>query len=305
MEYRKLIKFGKSSFVISLPKPWLNKNKLVKGDLLMVDQKSNSIVVSLQELKQSVIEADTKNVDKMGPMIERFIYALYRKGVDEIRLNFKDASILKEIHIAIGKHAIGYEIIDQGRDYCVVKYIAGALEGFDQVLRRIFLQLINMAEDSLDVLKSKKYEDLKGIMLMEEANNRFTTRCRRYINKIGFNDDRLIGPLYYIIEDLENLADEFKYICNYVYDNKARKLEIDVNMLDFYGEVNEMLKSFYELFYKWDDEKVVKLRSARDNFMKRSYFTSVGPGRPFPIFFDMRFISLSAPGIARAAWLRS
>ena len=32
MEYRKIIEFGKSSYVVSLPKPWLNAKKLKKGD---------------------------------------------------------------------------------------------------------------------------------------------------------------------------------------------------------------------------------------------------------------------------------
>jgi phosphate uptake regulator len=34
VEFRRLIGFGKSSFVVSLPKNWIEKNKLVKGDLV-------------------------------------------------------------------------------------------------------------------------------------------------------------------------------------------------------------------------------------------------------------------------------
>ena len=49
MEYRKLIRFGKSSLVISLPKGWTEKNKLGKGSLVYLDVNSEGLVVSPTE----------------------------------------------------------------------------------------------------------------------------------------------------------------------------------------------------------------------------------------------------------------
>ena len=49
MEFRKLIKFGKSSFVISLPKKWLEKNKLKKGDLLYVSENENGLSLTSKD----------------------------------------------------------------------------------------------------------------------------------------------------------------------------------------------------------------------------------------------------------------
>ena len=48
MEYRKLISFGKSSYVVSLPKSWVVQNKLKKGDLLYFDEKEKDLILSIQ-----------------------------------------------------------------------------------------------------------------------------------------------------------------------------------------------------------------------------------------------------------------
>ena len=78
MEFRKIIAFGKSSFVVSLPKAWMVAHNLVKGDVVyleeedddlfrrrrMSDQKANPI---LQFGNQS------SNVNEIGLTRRRFL----------------------------------------------------------------------------------------------------------------------------------------------------------------------------------------------------------------------------------------
>ena len=56
-------------------------------------------------------------------------------------------------------------------------------------------------------------EETFNIAFLEEANNRFTTTCRRLLNKKGYKEYKKLGPLYYMIEELENIADQYKYLC--------------------------------------------------------------------------------------------
>src|SRR3989338_222548 len=69
MESRKIISFGSSSFVISLPKAWVNENKLKKGDLVHIDDKKSELLVypsvmkKDEEPKQTVILTDDKDLD--------------------------------------------------------------------------------------------------------------------------------------------------------------------------------------------------------------------------------------------------
>ena len=45
MEYRKLISFGKNSYVVSLPKNWVRQNKLKKGDLVYIEENVSNLVL--------------------------------------------------------------------------------------------------------------------------------------------------------------------------------------------------------------------------------------------------------------------
>ena len=49
MEYRKLISFGKNSFVVSLPKSWIKQNKLIKGDLIHISDNGSDLILSKKE----------------------------------------------------------------------------------------------------------------------------------------------------------------------------------------------------------------------------------------------------------------
>ncbi|MEK6861132.1 MAG: AbrB/MazE/SpoVT family DNA-binding domain-containing protein, partial [Nanoarchaeota archaeon] len=47
MEYRKLIKFGNSSHVVSIPNEWIKRNNLKKGDTLYLSENgSNELILS-------------------------------------------------------------------------------------------------------------------------------------------------------------------------------------------------------------------------------------------------------------------
>ena len=43
MHYRKIIRFGKSSFVVTLPLSWIRKHNLTKGSILYCSQKDNEL----------------------------------------------------------------------------------------------------------------------------------------------------------------------------------------------------------------------------------------------------------------------
>ena len=68
MEYRKLISFGKSSFVVSMPKPWVTQNNLKKGDLIYMEESGSSLILNptksekVNHEKTKVIGIDGKDI---------------------------------------------------------------------------------------------------------------------------------------------------------------------------------------------------------------------------------------------------
>jgi phosphate uptake regulator len=264
---RKVIQIANSTQLISLPRKWAQKYNIKKGDELEVEEQGSKISVSTEKgYKTEKVELDISN---LGPMILRCVVALYKQGVDEIRVSFNKPELIESVQKAIGKEAVGYEITEQGNDYCIIKHVSGELEDFDPILRRTFLLLISMADESLDSIKKNELNNLKNIAFLEEANNRFTTTCRRLLNKKGYKDARKIGPLYYIIEEIENIADQYKYLCDYFYNLRNKKIKINKDVLELYQETNEMLKQFYELFYKFEKDKLVFIGNQRKILVDR------------------------------------
>ncbi|MCX6707490.1 MAG: AbrB/MazE/SpoVT family DNA-binding domain-containing protein [Candidatus Woesearchaeota archaeon] len=92
METRKIISFGNSSYVVSLPKDWVVDNKLKKGDSINMENRDGSIVINTLENserkiepKPIVIEIEGKGMD----MIKTEIISAYLNNYDIIEVKGK------------------------------------------------------------------------------------------------------------------------------------------------------------------------------------------------------------------------
>lgn len=89
MEQRKLITLGKSSYAITLPKDWVTRNQLEKGDMIsVVVQRDGSLGVNpSQDVEEDVtgIQLDV-GVDEGADSIIRRIIGCYLDGYTHIAL---------------------------------------------------------------------------------------------------------------------------------------------------------------------------------------------------------------------------
>src|SRR3989344_1900199 len=80
MELRKLIGFGKATFSITLPKKWVKENALVKGDLILIQEKSPEkleISPKLTEQPELIKEATLNMNEKNLKELERELITAY------------------------------------------------------------------------------------------------------------------------------------------------------------------------------------------------------------------------------------
>ena len=113
MEYRKLISFGKNSFVVSLPKPWVIQNNLKKGDLIYVDERESHLLLSSTpgeavEQRKAVVDVDGKEF----PQIRREINAAYIENCREITLKGKQLKEKTEELLPIIRELIALEVME-------------------------------------------------------------------------------------------------------------------------------------------------------------------------------------------------
>ncbi len=262
---RKVIQIAESTQLISLPRKWAQQFNVKKGDELDVEEQDNRVIISTSN--ETHLETAELNIDDLEPLTARVIHALYKRGLDEIKIYTKNQQQLEIVQQALGKETVGFEIVEQGTNFCLIKNVSGNIEEFDQLLKRTFLMLITIAEEGLKAIKDRNYDYLRNIALLEESNNRFTTSCRRYLNKKGHSEYK-VGPVYFIVESLENTADQLKYM----YTNLSKtnpKIKISDNIIKLFQEVNNSLNSLFKAFYKYDKKELVNIGSIRLNLVEK------------------------------------
>ncbi|PIN69904.1 hypothetical protein COV93_03645 [Candidatus Woesearchaeota archaeon CG11_big_fil_rev_8_21_14_0_20_43_8] len=269
---RKVVKQGASTLMVSLPTQWAKKFNINKGDELEVEEQDRRVVISTD--KEYGIERTEIDVDDLNPMILRTLAALYKAGYDEVKVNFSQPERIIDVQEALRNEISGFEIIEQGKTFCTIRNIEGSLEdGFDPVLRRTFMLLNTMADDSLEAIREGDYGRLKSIRFLEESNNRFTTFCRRTLSKKGFRQYNKIQFIYHIVEQLERVADQYKYMFDYLMREENAKLKLSDETLKHYGDVNALLRIYYELFYKFDKAKVVEMGRMRKKIVAELFMS--------------------------------
>lgn len=266
---RKVCQVGPATLYVSLPSKWAKANNIKKGDEVEVAEEGSELNVSVGKLKPR--ERKTiLDITNLGTYSMRCLAAIYRKGYDEVEIKSSKPGFIKEVQNLV-RDLIGFEIVKQGKNYCIIRSISTELEGeFDSVLRRTFLLLLSMAEDSLGIIRKGNLEALNDIYHLEETNNKFTTFCRRLLLRRGSEKGENTSLIYFIVEELEKIADEYKYLCYYLANTKDRTRP-SRETLEIYAKVSGMLRDFYNLFYEFDLKKSLELSEQRKAIIKEGY----------------------------------
>lgn len=261
---RKVIQIADSTQLVSLPRKWCIDNGIKKGDELELEVDNKKIVITTErtpEIHRIEIQGDV-----LGSFLTRYIHGLYMCGIDEIKVHIKDSQDLARIQETLRKD-VGFEVVEQGANYCVIKNISGDIESFDQLLKRIFILLLNMADEGLNLIKANKFNELEHLVTLEEANNRFTISCRRFLNRKGHSLFKT-GPLYFIIEELEKLADEYKYFYKQIASSRMSSTA-KASMVPLFAKINIMLRYLVECFYKFNPQKLVEIHEIKDVVLEK------------------------------------
>ncbi|MDP1728793.1 MAG: hypothetical protein Q8L27_01160, partial [archaeon] len=154
---------------------------------------------------------------------------------------------------------IDFEIVEPGKNYALIKEM-GVLTGkeFDNSLRRIFLLLEQMAEETLDAIKSNNPKLVAHMHDVDINLDKFQDYCIRILNRVGNKEPRKTSLLFTTLILLEMIGDEFKTISHHmIFDHPNKKLNPVVATLA--ETIKKQLEIYYDLFYKFDNAKVAAL----------------------------------------------
>ena len=248
---RRVVLHGPSTLTVSLPSGWVKKFDVKKGAELDVEEQGKDLIISTDSTNFEKKQIDIGGLKRVG---KSCITAAYRQGYDEIDFLFKDSSYIETVHEMISRDITGFEVIRQQHNHCVIKDLTGhQKDEFDAALRRIWLLILDLADDSLNIIKKNRSGNLKNIELIDSSINKFSNYCLRILIKKGRYDSKKTPPHYHFVKSLEELADKYKELCRFHSKNPS---EVDEDLLDLFQQTNSFLNSVYELSYKYNNEKI-------------------------------------------------
>lgn len=268
---RKVIKQGHNTLTITLPKDWVEKNRIKSGDELDTESNGNRLIVSTGELaKPTSIEVDVSGLDRTALLFT--IRSIYRKGYDEVTISFdnqvtkrfrdgKEYRTVSLIQYEV-KNLIGYEIVSQKEKSCMVKDVSIVSEReFESIIRRAFLLLIDTLHD---LVKGISERDMPLVSSVEERHDAITTfisYCMRLLSKglSTFPKDNNL-ELYHVLASLDTLTDIIKYTSREIVEEKISLSRQGINALVM---MKKMVEKYYKLFFRFGHEAVVEINQDR------------------------------------------
>lgn len=240
MEYRKLIKFGNSSHVISIPKEWIKKNNMSKGDIVYFEESDKGdIVISAknpEEREQKKIV--NIKIDKLSTKeLELEIVASYMKEFNTIIISGEEIKEREAEIREILKRLVAIEVIEQTDKKIVAKDFLNIKEiRLDDLRKRLDIVIKSMLHDSKLGKGNEKYE---SVVTRDLDANRFAYLLfrvlRRCIEKPGIKKEVGLTSLEVVNEQtlvltMEKIGDLAKRVSR--EDKKSNLSTIEIKELN-------------------------------------------------------------------------
>jgi phosphate uptake regulator len=274
---RKVIQIANSTQLISLPRKWAQKYNIKKGDELELEEQGNKLTISTEERanKHSTVEVRVDGLDKDSLIF--LLRGLYLRGYDEIKFSFADPYIFyhrlnKKVIISSVIHkevAIcqGLDIIQERKDFILMKNISeSSIKELDTILRRIFLLLIDTANDLYTGVKKRDYALLETFQDKHDTITRLINYNLKTLNIIGYSNHKDTITLFNLISSLDMVIDIMK---NAARDIIEARMKFGSKAIDLLGNIHEAIKMHYDLFYNFSFDKAEKFIKTRNDITDR------------------------------------
>lgn len=256
---RKIIKQGRNTLTLTLPKFWTEKLGLKSGDEIDMEVRDNLLVVKgkqLGELTKKTIHSKDMNYR----VLEGSLISCYKVGYDEIEIIFDDPKTIKIVQNIVKEKFMGFEIIEQSNKRCLIKNLLMEQESeFDTLVRKIFLAVNTLSETAYQMIKENKYTELPELEVLDQTSNKCIYMCHRMLFRNGFREYKKTIPIYIILFHYDRISHEYLGICKYMADPKNKSLVLGKETLALFKRCNDMYMNYYHTFYKFDLEKLKEI----------------------------------------------
>jgi phosphate uptake regulator len=183
-EIRKVQFTGKSTYILSLPKRWIEEMHLKSGDqVALIRETDNSLSIlpfigdlreSLNEVTAEVLPGDSSNT------VKRKVVSMYLAGYDIIHLKIKSSSRINPslrdgVREVVRRNLIGTEIIVDASDNITLQVLLSMPElSISTAIRRMYLTASSMHRDAMLALRELNLDLAKEVIKSDDEVDRFS-----------------------------------------------------------------------------------------------------------------------------------
>ncbi|MDE1866906.1 MAG: phosphate uptake regulator PhoU [Thaumarchaeota archaeon] len=225
-EVRKLQLVGGSTYVLSLPKKWIDELNLKTGDPVSIVKNVNrSLSILPTGSPQSSKVAKSKTViSQKEPVesIQRKVIAMYLSGYQVIEIHSKGGRIQLEhkqaIRDLVRRNMIGTEIVESTPESITIQILTSLPElSINDALKRMSLLTITMHRQAIDALKEMDVELGEEITHLDDEVDRFSlyilrnltlaVEHERILRDIGLKKPSDCISYRIVVKSIERVAD--------------------------------------------------------------------------------------------------
>ena len=179
---------GGSTYIISLPKNWIEDFKIKVGENVTIVKNSNQSLTLYPREKNDQEKKNTAIISSgqkdSGDSIKRKIIAAYLSGYKIIKIKTKGIRIPSEhsrsVRELVRSSMVGTEIVESSSEVMIIQILTRLPElSFDTALKRMYLMASNMVLEAVESLQEVDIAHADEVTSMDDEVDRFGLYMRR------------------------------------------------------------------------------------------------------------------------------
>ena len=302
--YRRIQSTGRGSYIISLPKEWVQDLGLKKGSEIDFNvQADSSLILVPRKLKEKYEEGEGAklkeyyiNVDASEEELQstlRMIKALYVISADIIRIHFKGAEDTTKCKALIKNFArntlLGAEIIDETPDEVTIQILIKHSEfPIENAVRRMAIIALSANRDAIEALKNRNKELFQSVINAHHDANRLGLYAvrqlkfgieRNLFRELGFRTPKEFLLYRIVVNDIKNIGENALNIVNnlatlqkqiddqVLFIKEPIDEEVYSQMLNFNSIAHQLFEESTKAMFKKTYNDAEKIITKRESFV--------------------------------------
>jgi phosphate uptake regulator len=242
---------GRSTYILSLPKRWIEEMHLDAGDqVALIQEHDNSLSIvpiisgmreSLNEVTAIILPNDSSN------MVKRKVVSMYLAGYDIIHLKLKSGRINPAhrdgVREVVRRNLVGTEMIADASDNITLQVLLSMPElSVNTAIRRMYLIASSMHKDAMSAVAEINYELAKEVIKSDDEVDRFSlyvlrnlvmaTKNGRVLREMGLKNPSDCLSYRVAAKSIERVADHASSIADQAMKLKEKIPEKSLQKID-------------------------------------------------------------------------